>query len=268
MQTYGSAIGRIVGNGQTRRHLGRVDAENVAGGAMQSDETEVAGLEDAVFVVEEQPHAVGRVIPLGLERLMRDKFNVRVGAGEQRDQRRRHRASQAAAVLLLKLHRIGEPPHRVSERADREHHRDFAIAGVVIMRQQLLVAEPDLDPEAYEIPLAAVDPAGHEFGAGFEDRVVRVEVLQPYSPRLSCFRQEHPTTVVEIKVEAVAAVLRRLRRRRRVGWLGRARIGFRRGTGHHLGRQRHRLGRQLGRRSIFGRRHRQRTRLWGRLYLG
>ena len=70
----------VVGECDARRHLGRIDAENIAGGAMQADMAEVAGLVHAVLVVEEQPHAVGRVIALGLDLLVRDEGDVRIGS--------------------------------------------------------------------------------------------------------------------------------------------------------------------------------------------
>ena len=44
----------VVGERNARRHLGRIDAQDVAGGAVQPDIAEVAGLEDEVLVVEEQ----------------------------------------------------------------------------------------------------------------------------------------------------------------------------------------------------------------------
>ena len=62
MQTYGSAIGRLSsGSTQPRRFLGRIDAQDVAGRAVQPDMAEIGRLVDAVLVVEEQPQAVGRV---------------------------------------------------------------------------------------------------------------------------------------------------------------------------------------------------------------
>ena len=52
-------------------HLGRIDAEDVAGGAVQPDIAEIAGLVDALLVVEEQADAVGRVIALGVDLFLR-----------------------------------------------------------------------------------------------------------------------------------------------------------------------------------------------------
>ena len=76
----------VVVERDARRHLGRVDAEDIAGGAVQPDMTEVARLIDAVLVVEEQPHAVGGVIALGLDLLVGDEGDVGIGVAKQRDQ--------------------------------------------------------------------------------------------------------------------------------------------------------------------------------------
>src|SRR5258707_6434788 len=51
----------------TRRNFCRIDAENVACGAMQPDVTEVRRLIHEVLIVEEQPDAVSRIIDFGLD---------------------------------------------------------------------------------------------------------------------------------------------------------------------------------------------------------
>ena len=53
---FGDRTG-IVGERDARRHLSRIDAQNVTGGAMQSDMAEIAGLMQTILVIEEQPHA-------------------------------------------------------------------------------------------------------------------------------------------------------------------------------------------------------------------
>ncbi len=63
MTTYFSAIGRSpVRNRQTRRRLGRVEAENVGRRAVQPDMAEIDRLVDALDVIEKQPDAIGRII--------------------------------------------------------------------------------------------------------------------------------------------------------------------------------------------------------------
>ena len=86
-----------------RRLLGRIDAEDIPGSAMQPDETEVARLVHTVLVVEEQPHAVGRVVTLGLDLLVSEEGDVRISVAKQRDQPLGHAAGELAAMLLLEL---------------------------------------------------------------------------------------------------------------------------------------------------------------------
>ena len=76
----------VVAIDDARRFLGRIDAENVAGGAMQPDVTEVGRLEHEILVVEEQAHRVGGVIAFRLDLLVREEGDVRIGIAEQRDQ--------------------------------------------------------------------------------------------------------------------------------------------------------------------------------------
>jgi hypothetical protein len=55
---------------EERRHLGRIDTQDVTGRAVQPDMAEIAGLVDTILVVEEQPDIVGRVIALRLDLLV------------------------------------------------------------------------------------------------------------------------------------------------------------------------------------------------------
>ena len=64
--------------------------------------------------------------------------------------------------LLLELHRVGKPAHRVAERADRELDQHLAVGGRVFVGEDALALLPHLDPEAHVVALAAVDPAGLE----------------------------------------------------------------------------------------------------------
>src|SRR5262249_55770815 len=110
----------LVGKLDIRRHFGWVDAKYVTGGAVQPDMAEVAGLVHGLLVVEEQAYAVGRVILLRLDFLVRAEGDIGIGIAEQRNELFGHAAGELAAVLLLELHRVGEPAHGVAERADRK----------------------------------------------------------------------------------------------------------------------------------------------------
>src|SRR5258708_20157269 len=61
-----------------RRNFCRIDAENIARGAMQPDVTEVRRLIHEVLVVEEQPDAVCRIIVFGLDLLVGEEGDVRI----------------------------------------------------------------------------------------------------------------------------------------------------------------------------------------------
>ena len=125
------------------------------------------------------------------------------------------RAGQPAAVLLLEFHRIGKPAHRVAERADRELDQDLAVRWRSNRgRSTLLALLPDLDAEAHEIALGAVDAAGLELG--LEQDVAGVEIAQPHAPGLLALRHDDPAAVVEIEPDALGGLLRRHFGRRRI----------------------------------------------------
>ena len=187
---------------------------------MQPDETEVAGLVEAILVVEEQPHAIGRVIARRVEIVVPDEIDLGISVSEERDQPVGHAAGQLTAVLFPKLHRIGKPSHRVAERAGRKQHRDLAIARVVIVAQHLLVAVPDFDPEPDVIALGAGDPACPEIAARLEQDVGGVEIHQPHAPGLFRLGHDDAAAVVEVVAQTMRAGLRRRFRRHRVGGLG------------------------------------------------
>ena len=84
-----------------------------------------------------RPDAVGGIIALGLDLLVRQKGDVRIGVAKQRDQLLPHAAGQPAAVALLELHRIGKPAHGVAERADRELDQDLAVCRRIIVGKTL-----------------------------------------------------------------------------------------------------------------------------------
>ena len=173
----------VVGIDDARRLLGRIDAEDVAGSAMQPDVTEVGRLEHEILVVEEQAHRIGSVVAFPLDLLVREEGDIRIGIAEQRDQPLGHAAGEPAAVLLLELHRIGEPADGVAERADRELDQHLAVGRRVFVREHALALLPGLDPEAHVVALGAVDAAALELG--LEQDIAGVEIAEPHPPWVS-----------------------------------------------------------------------------------
>ena len=148
-----------------------------------------------MLVVEEQPHAVGGVVAFGLDLLVRQEGDVRIGLAEQRDQPLGQAAGEPAAMALLELHRIGKPAHGVAERADRELNQDFAIGGRIFVAEQAFAVLPNLDA-AHIIALGAVDPP--DLDLGLEQDVAGVEIAEAHLPGLFALRQDHAAAVVEI----------------------------------------------------------------------
>jgi len=224
-----------------RRRFGRVDAEDVAGRSVQPDKAEIGGLVNAVLVVEEEAHAIGGVIPLGLHLVLGDEFDLGIGVLEQGDELLGHRAGQFAAMLCEKLHCIGKPPHRVAQRADRELDQHLAALGRVFVRHDALARLPQFEAVPHEILLCAADPAGRDLGL-VED-VAGIQIGDPHAPRLAGFRQHDAAAFVEIVPGAVWALLRRHRGGRhisrpplrlprcRCSWRRRGGGGGRRGRG-------------------------------------
>jgi hypothetical protein len=73
--------------------------------------------------------------------------------------------------------------------------------------QHDLAVLPDLDAEAHEIALAAVDAAGLELG--FVEDIAGVEVAETKAPGSVALRQNHATAVVEIKPQPIGGLLGR-----------------------------------------------------------
>src|SRR5262249_31937608 len=154
----------VVAKRDARRLLGRIDAQDITGGAVQADMTEVAGLEDVVLVVEEKPHRIGCVIALGVDFIVREKRDLGVAVTQERDQLVPQSAGQPAAMALLKLRRIGKPAHRIAKRANGELDQNIAIPGGIIMGKKAFAILPHFKPETDKIVLTAVDPPRLQFG--------------------------------------------------------------------------------------------------------
>ncbi len=185
---------------------------------MQSDMAEIAGLMQTVLVIEEQPHAVGRVIIFRLDLFVGEESDMRIGVAEQRNEFFRHPAGEPAVMAFLELHRIGKPAERVAQRADRKLNEYVAVRGRVIMNKDALAVLPRLDAEADVIALAAIDATGLELR--LKQRIAGVEIAQAHAPGMLGFFQHDATAIVEIETEALRACLRRQLRRRRIGALG------------------------------------------------
>jgi hypothetical protein len=74
-----------------RRLLRWIDAEDVARGAVQADQPEVAWLMNPLFVVEEEADVVGRIIALRIDLLVGEKLDFRIGVAKQQDHELGHR---------------------------------------------------------------------------------------------------------------------------------------------------------------------------------
>ena len=195
----------VVGQRDARRHLRRIDAENIAGRAMQPDVTEIARLVDAILIVEEEPDAVGRVELLGFDLFMGHECDVRVTVTKQRDELFPDRAGQLALVLLLEFRRVGKPANGVAKGPNRELDQYLSVGGVIIVTQDLLVLHPRFDAEAHKIAFGAVYTSG--FNLGFEEYIAGVDIGQPYPPGMVRRRHDHPTSVVEIEAQTLGAFL-------------------------------------------------------------
>jgi hypothetical protein len=149
---------------ETRRDLDRIDAEDVAGRAVQPDVAKIAGLVDKILVVKKQADAVGRVISLRLDLLMGEEGDFGIGAAEQRNDLVAHGAGEIAAMEFLELDGIGVPTHGVAERTYRELDQHLAARGGIVVDEQSLPVLPDLDAESYEVTLGAVDASRLDLG--------------------------------------------------------------------------------------------------------
>ena len=76
--------------------------------------------------------------------------------------------------MLFEFHGIGKPTDRVAERVDREPDQHVAAGGGIVVDEQAFAVLPDLDAEADEVALGAVDAS--RFQLGLEQDVSGVEV--------------------------------------------------------------------------------------------
>jgi hypothetical protein len=105
---------------------------------------------------------VGRVIALRLRLLLGHERDVAVLVAEKRNGLTTYGAGESAAVVLLKLDRIREPPEHVVQRVDGETDQHLAPFGAVIVREHALVLLPRFEAEAHEIALGTTDSPGLE----------------------------------------------------------------------------------------------------------
>ena len=189
-----------------------------------------------LFVVEKKTDVVGRIIALGVDLLVGEKLDLRIGVAKQRDQGLRHRHAQAAAVCALELRRIGEPAHAVPQRADRQLDQHLLVAAVVIVGEDEAIADERLDAHPDVVALGAADPALRD-GRLVQD-VAGVEIGKPDAPGASALRHDDARAKVKIETQSVGARLgrelggkreMRLRRRFRRARRAACRRGCRRG---------------------------------------
>src|SRR6266436_5290501 len=167
---------------------------------------EVAGLEHALLVVEEQANAVSRVKALGLDLLVGQKRDVGISVPEQWNELFAHSAGQPTAMAFLKPHRVGEPADDVADRADWELDQHLALGGGIVVAEQALALGPDLEAEAHEITLGTVYAPSLEFG--LEEDAAGVEVAEAHAPGMVTLGQYDPAAVVEIEADSFGGFLR------------------------------------------------------------
>src|SRR5262249_14900612 len=103
------------------------------------------------------------------------------------------------------LHRIGKPAQRVAEGAHGELDQNIAIPRGTIVGEEALAILPDLEPEADEIALGAVDPPRLQLS--LEQDVAGIEIGQAYPPWRVTFRQHQPAAIIEIEAQSLWATL-------------------------------------------------------------
>jgi len=127
-------------HGHPGRRLGGIDAEDVAGGAVQPDQTEITGLVDTFLVVEEQAQIVSGVKIGGIDRIGGEKGDVGIGWLEQVEQPGGHRASQSAAMHFSEADRIRQPAQGIPQGADRKLDQDPTVAAIVFVTEHRFFA--------------------------------------------------------------------------------------------------------------------------------
>ncbi len=110
-------------------HFCRVDAEDVGGGAVQSDMPEIARLIDEILVVKKQPHGIGGIIACRIDLFVGYESYSRIGIANEVNDLFAHGAGELATMALLKLDRIGKPAQGVAEGADGKLDKHVPIAG-------------------------------------------------------------------------------------------------------------------------------------------
>src|SRR5690348_5112747 len=173
----------IVFERDARRQFGRVNAQDVSGGAVQPDEAKIAGLKDASLVIEEEPDVVGGVVLPGIDLFMGKEADLRVSVSKKGDETLGHGTAQTAPVLLLEFDGVGEPSNRVPQSAHRELHQHvLASSRIVVPKYRLCRAlrKPNLDPTSQVVALGTVDASCAN--VRLIQSVPTIEIAQPETP--------------------------------------------------------------------------------------
>jgi hypothetical protein len=107
-------------------------------------------------------------------------------------------------VALGEAGGVGKPAERVAEGADGDGDEDAAVAGIVDMLEDELVAAPGLDAEADEVALAGLDEDG-VLGA-FEEDVAGVDVPEA-DDEVGLVGEADAGAEVEVEAQPVGALL-------------------------------------------------------------
>src|SRR5258708_1566677 len=110
-------------------------------------------------------------------------------------------------MALLKFNRIGEPSHRIPERADRKLYHHLTLFGRILMDEHTVALLPDLNANTHVVALGAIDPSSSKFG--LEKDIAGVEIAQSHSPGMVTFRKCHSASVIEIKSNSLWSFLGR-----------------------------------------------------------
>jgi hypothetical protein len=131
---------------------------------MQAYMAKITWLKDKLFVIEEKSQAIRCVVSLGFDLFMREECDLRIFLSKKRDEFFCHCARQSTAMTFLKLHRIGEPSKRVTNRPDWKLYKHFAIGGRVLVTENTLSLLPDFSANPRIITFGAADTTCLEFG--------------------------------------------------------------------------------------------------------
>src|SRR5713226_2295381 len=110
-------------------------------------------------------------------------------------------------MLLFEFHCIGKPAQRIPKRADRKLDQYLPVFRRIVVEENVLAFRRNFQTKPHEIAFRAVDAAGLDLR--LEQNITCIEVAQAYAPRMFGFRENHPTAVIEIELDALLTLLGR-----------------------------------------------------------